>query len=75
MYRDHRLQLAAYANAEFIARPDDPERYPLPAITRYGIVHVTDGGTRLYEADVTAARLDRLPRLPGPPRLAKGRAA
>ena len=26
---------------------------PLPAITRYGIVHVTDGGTRLYEADVT----------------------
>ena len=27
--------------------------YPLPAITRYGIVHVTDGGTRLYEAAVT----------------------
>ena len=53
VYRDHRLQLAAYANAEFIARPNDPERYPLPAITRYGIVHVTDGGTRLYEAAVT----------------------
>jgi len=53
VYRDHRLQLAAYANAEFIARPSDPERYPVPAITRYGIVHVTDGGTRLYEAAVT----------------------
>lgn len=53
VYRDHRLQLAAYANAEFIARINDPERYPLPAITRYGIVHVTDGGTRLYEAFVT----------------------
>jgi hypothetical protein len=53
VYRDHRLQLAAYANAEFIARVNDPERYPLPAITRYGIVHVTDGGTRLYEAAVT----------------------
>ena len=53
VYRDHRLQLAAYANAEFVARPDDPERHPLPAVARYGIVHVTDGGTRLYEAAVT----------------------
>ena len=53
VYRDHRLQLAAYANAEFVARADDPERHPLPVITRYGLVHVTDGGTRLYEADVT----------------------
>lgn len=53
VYADHRLQLAAYANAEFIARPNDPQRHPLPAITRFGIVHVTDGGTRLYEAEVT----------------------
>lgn len=53
VYADHRLQLAAYANAGFIARIGDPERYPLPVITRFGIVHVTDGGTRLYEADVT----------------------
>ncbi len=53
VYRDHRLQLAAYEHAEFIAKPGDPERYPIPAITRYGIVHVTDGGTRLYEADVS----------------------
>lgn len=55
VYEDHRLQLAAYANAEFIARVADPERHPLPAIDRYGIVHVTDGGTRLYEAFVTEA--------------------
>jgi hypothetical protein len=53
VYADHRLQLAAYANAGFIARIGDPERYPLPTVTRFGIVHVTDGGTRLYEADVT----------------------
>ena len=51
--RDHRLQLAAYANAEFIAKPNHPTRYPVPPITRYGIVHATDGGTRLYEAAVT----------------------
>ena len=54
VYRDHRLQLAAYAQAEFIARPNDETRYPVPAVTRFGIVHVTDGGTRLYEAAVTA---------------------
>jgi PD-(D/E)XK nuclease superfamily len=53
VYRDHRLQLAAYSHAEFIGRPADPERYPLPPITRHGIVHVTDGGTRLYDAGVT----------------------
>ena len=45
VYRDHRLQLAAYEHAEFIAKPGDPERYPIPAITRHGIVHVTDSGT------------------------------
>ena len=54
VWPDHRLQLAAYARASFVARPGDPERYPVPAIERFGIVHVTDGGTRLYEADVTA---------------------
>lgn len=55
VYDDLRLQLAAYGNAEFIARPADPERHPLPPIARYGIVHVTDAGTRLYPAEVTEA--------------------
>lgn len=55
VYVDLKLQLAAYARAEFIARPADSTRYPIPAITRYGIVHVTDAGTRLYPADVTEA--------------------
>lgn len=55
VYSDLKLQLAAYARAEFIARPGDSTRYPVPAITRYGIVHVTDAGTRLYPADVTDA--------------------
>jgi hypothetical protein len=55
VYDEMRLQLAAYARAEFIARPADPARYPIPPITRYGIVHVTDAGTRLYPADVTEA--------------------
>jgi hypothetical protein len=53
VYEEMRLQLAAYARAEFLARPADPVRYAIPPITRFGIVHVTDAGTRLYPADVT----------------------
>ncbi len=53
VYDDMRLQLAAYSRAEFIARVGDPERYPLPEIERFGILHVTDGGTKLYPAEVT----------------------
>ena len=53
VYSDHRLQLVGLANAEFLARVADPEQYPIPPIDHFGIVHVTDGGTRLYEADVT----------------------
>lgn len=53
VYDEMRLQLAAYARAEFSAKLGDPNRYALPVITRFGILHVTDGGTRLYEAQVT----------------------
>ena len=53
VYSDHRLQLAAYGHAAFLAKLGDPVKYPVPTIDRYGIVHVTDGGTRLYEANVT----------------------
>lgn len=53
VWKEMRLQLAAYARAEFSAKIGDPNRYPIPAIQRYGILHVTDGGTRLFPADVT----------------------
>ncbi len=55
VYDEMRLQLAAYSHAEFIAKPGDPERYPLLPITKHGILHVTDGGTELYPAEVTDA--------------------
>jgi hypothetical protein len=54
VYDELRLQLAAYANAEFLARLGDPVEYAVQSITRFGILHVTEGGTRLYPADVTA---------------------
>ncbi len=52
VYSDHRLQLAAYSNADFLADAGDPARRPLPPITRHGIIHVTDSGTRLLDAKV-----------------------
>jgi hypothetical protein len=58
VWPEYRLQLAAYARADFMGRPDDPERYPLPPIDRYGIVHVTAEGTRLVEAKVSAGDWD-----------------
>ncbi len=53
VYDEMRLQLAAYSHAGFIAKVGDPEQYPMPVIARFGIVHVTDGGTKLYPAEVT----------------------
>ena len=53
VYANHRLQLAAYANAAFMAKVGDGTKYDLPVIERYGIAHVTDGGTRFYDAEVT----------------------
>ena len=53
VWRDMRMQLAAYAHAEFIGRPNDLKRYRIPKVERYGIVHVTAAGTRLVEAAVT----------------------
>jgi hypothetical protein len=52
VWREMRLQLAGYSRSEFIARPADPNRYPIPPIQRLGIVHVTDAGTRLYPVDI-----------------------
>jgi hypothetical protein len=47
VYPETALQLAAYANADFIGRPADPKRYRIPAITAYGVLHLRpeNGGT------------------------------
>lgn len=39
-YVEARLQLAALGAAEFIGRPNDPKRYPMPKIEQYVILHV-----------------------------------
>src|SRR5438128_11207094 len=39
-YAETAMQLAAYANADFIGLPDDPKRYRLPPIDRYAVLHL-----------------------------------
>lgn len=64
VWKDMRMQLAAYgmgakaADADrrsFIGRANDPKKYRIPDVTRYGIVHVTAAGTKLVEAAVGRA--------------------
>lgn len=52
-YSETALQLAAYAYADFIGRPGDPQRYAIPAIDQFGVVHVRPEGAELIPYDVT----------------------
>jgi hypothetical protein len=53
VYGDNALQLAAYANAEFMQI--DGDEVPLPTIDRLGVLHVTESGTRLLPVTDPAA--------------------
>lgn len=55
VYEETALQLAAYANADFIGRPGDPLRYEIPAVDQYGVVHIRPEGAELVPYDVTGA--------------------
>lgn len=55
VYEETALQLAAYGAADFIGRPGDPNRYAIPAIDQYGVVHIRPEGAELVPYDVTGA--------------------
>ncbi|HYL40028.1 MAG TPA: hypothetical protein VET90_01855, partial [Candidatus Binatus sp.] len=55
VYPDVALQLAGLARAQFIGRPGDPTQYPIPAATRFGVVHVRPEGARLIPVVVDRA--------------------
>ena len=57
-YSDTALQLAAYGRARYIGRPGDPQRYAMPAIEQYGVIHVRPEGAELVPYDVTEADYD-----------------
>lgn len=46
------LQLLAYGEAALIAPQGSPVAYPMPAIDRYAVLHVTEGGVRVIDVEV-----------------------
>lgn len=52
-YPETALQLAGGRYADFMGRPGDPERHPLPPVTRCGVVAITRDDAQLIEYDVT----------------------
>jgi hypothetical protein len=52
IYPETALQLAGYANADFIGRPGIAKRFRLPRASRFGVVHVRPEGARLIEYHV-----------------------
>jgi hypothetical protein len=51
----HRLQLAGYAAADFIGKPDDPTEYPLPRIKDFYVLLLREGSYELVPLAVTSA--------------------
>ena len=49
IYPETRLQLAAYAGAEWVAPPESPTAYRMPAIDRTVVLHVTEDGVEVVE--------------------------
>lgn len=62
VYPEAALQLAGLARAQFIGRPGDPTEYPIPAATRFGVLHIRPEGARLLPVvvnrETVAAFLD-----------------
>ena len=52
-YPETSMQLAAGRFAEFVGRPGDPRKYPLPQVTRCGVVAITRQRAELIEYHVT----------------------
>jgi hypothetical protein len=52
VYAETRLQLLAYGEAERIAPQGSLEDYPMPAIDRYVVLHVTESGVEPIELDL-----------------------
>jgi hypothetical protein len=55
VYPDTALQLAGLARAQFIGRPGDQTQYPVPAATRFGVLHILPEGARLLPVVVDRA--------------------
>jgi hypothetical protein len=54
-YLETALQLAAYGGADFIGRPGDPNRYGIPAIDQYAVVHISPQKAKFVPYGCTGA--------------------
>jgi hypothetical protein len=57
VYPEAALQLAAYAAADFLGRPDGTEQ-PLPAIEAGAVLHLRPGGYQLVPVPIGRAVLE-----------------
>ena len=57
-YPETALQLAAYSWADFIGRPADSQRYSLPPITAYGVLHLRPEGYEVIPYSVDRETFD-----------------
>jgi hypothetical protein len=64
-YADVALQLAGLGFADFIGKPQDSTRYPIPHIDKYGVVAITPNDCQLVEYQVTDAEWQTFLRLRG----------
>ncbi|MGA2513526.1 MAG: hypothetical protein ABSG37_07890, partial [Candidatus Limnocylindrales bacterium] len=55
VYPESALQLAGLARAQFMGFPGDPTPYPVPAASRFGILHIRPEGARLLPVTVDRA--------------------
>jgi hypothetical protein len=55
VYPETALQLAAYGQAEFIGRAGDAQRYAMPVIGQYAVLHIRPEGYELVPFDVEGA--------------------
>jgi hypothetical protein len=53
IYPETTLQLLAYGEAEMVAPQGSPTAYPMPAIDRYVVLHVTESGVEPIELEPT----------------------
>lgn len=53
VYPETALQLAAYGHAEFIGRPGTEQKFRIPEIDRWGVIHVRPEKYELIEMEVT----------------------
>jgi len=53
VYPETALQLAAYGRAEFIGKPGTPQKFRIPPIDQYGVLHLRPEGFELVPYTVT----------------------